>query len=93
MTTTIPKEVIERWLDPTPISLEPSLSKKVSVSDAVLGEWVVPTPVYGLWEGRGPEGGKYSYLRGFCEGIGIHVSPELWEWKKEREDDYEGIPF
>ena len=83
MTTSIPNEIIDRW-----ISLDPSLlGKKVSVSDAV------PTPVYGLWEGRGPEGGKYSYLRGFCEGIGIHVDPKLWEWKKEKEDDYEGIPF
>lgn len=73
------------------------LSKAVTVSDSVIEEWLKTTPVRGksslVAAFDYPKTGDYSYLRGFCEGIGIHVSPELWEWKKEREDDYEVIPF
>lgn len=87
MITTIPKEVIERWFDPTPISLEHSGS--------VAAEWLKATRgKSSLVEAFDyPIRGDFSFLRGFCEGLGIHVSPELWEWKKEREDEYEGIPF
>lgn len=73
------------------------LSKGAAVVDSVIEEWLKATPARGkssLVEAFDyPELGSYDFLKGFCEGNGVHVSPELWEWKKEREDEYEGIPF
>lgn len=73
------------------------MKSSFAVADSVIEEWLKATPARGkssLVEAFDYSvRGDFSYLRGFCEGIGIHVDPKLWEWKKEKEDDYEGIPF
>ena len=62
---------------------------KVSVSDSVIEEWLKVIPARGEEAFDYPIRGDFSYLRGFCEGIGIHVDRKLWEW----EDEYEGFLF